>query len=121
MSRGRNEENCNLLHPPTLDLATALRNLNNNIEGFETSAITPAFLSQGATQKALVTPMHKFLDTIECYQSDFIGDATQYNITIEDAQNLSTERGTMPMARQIALNNLIESDDSPQSKVNTGL
>ena len=108
MSRGRNEENCNLLHPPQLNLAVALRDLNNSIEGFETSAITPGFLSQAATQKALVSPMHKFLDTIECYQSDFIGDATNYNITIEDAQNLTGERGMMPMARQIALNNLIE-------------
>ena len=105
---GRNEDTCRPLHPPPLDLATALRNLNTDIQAFEPSEVTPAFLSATATQKALVNPMHKFLDTIECYQADFIGDATQYNITIEDAQKLAAERGTMPMARQIALNSLIE-------------
>ena len=108
MARGRDEATCVALHPTQVNVAEALRGLNHDIKEFKPSAVTTEFLSQAATQTVLVTPMHKFISTTECIQSDYIGDATNYTITIDDARGATGERGTMPMARQIALNKLIE-------------
>ena len=108
MSRGRDEAACEALHPTQVNVAEALRGLNHDIEEFEPSAVTTDFLSPAATQKALVTPVHNFLSTVECIQSDFIGDATNFLITIDDARGAAGEHGTIPMARQIALKKLIE-------------
>ena len=108
MARGRTQEECEALHPPQVNLAEALQRLTNDIAEFESSAITTGFLSPAATQKALIPPVNNFLSKIDSIQSDFIGDSTNFVITIDDARGAAGEHGTIPMARQIALKKLIE-------------
>ena len=68
MARGRDEATCAALQPTQVNEADALRGLNHDIEEFEPSAVTTEFLSQAATQRVLITPMHKFISTAECIQ-----------------------------------------------------
>ena len=125
MARGREEATCTALHPTQVGLAGALRVLTHDIEDFGPSEVTTGFLSAAATQQALVTPVYNFISTVECIQSDYVGDATNYQITIDDARDATGERGAIPLARQITLKMLIE--ETPQltaffhQKLKTGL
>ena len=61
------------LHPTKIILATALKDLTHEIEEFEPSEITPAFLSSAAAQQALVPGVESFISNVDCIQSDFMG------------------------------------------------
>ena len=108
MARGRTQEECEALYPLQVNLAEALQRLTNDIVEFESSAITTGFLSPAATQKALIPPVNNFLSKIDSIQSDFIGDSTNFVITIDDARVAIGEHRTIPPARQIALKQIIE-------------
>ena len=112
MARGREEATTTALHPTQISLATALRDLTNEIEEFEPSEISTEFLSTAAAQQALVSPVDNFISSVECIQSDYVGEATNAQIPIDDAKNPADERGAVSLARQINLKALIE--ETPQ-------
>ena len=109
MARDREEATTVALHPTQISLSTALRDLTNEIEEFESSEISTDFLSAAATQQALISPVDNFISSVECIQSDYVGEATNVQITIDDAKNSADERGAVSLARQINLKSLMES------------
>ena len=112
MARGRDEATTSALHPTQIGLAGALRDLTHDIEEFGPSEVTTAFLSPAAAQQALVSPVYNFISTVECIQSDYVGEATNSQITIDDARDAADERGAVSLARQINLKALIK--ETPQ-------
>ena len=95
----RNPDTTSALHPPKINLSTALKELTYEIDGFKASDVTPVFLSSAAVQEALKPGFDNFISNVDCIESDFVGEATNLEIIIEDAKNAANERGAVPLAR----------------------